>query len=82
MRMQLARWGNSLAVCLPVECVRAAGLKEGDEVEAEVTHLGEIRLTPTSPFDKAAFLERLSRRRAAMPMTEAVVETMRREERY
>jgi antitoxin MazE len=82
MRLQLAKWGNSLAVRLPVECVRAAGLKEGDEVEAEVTPIGEIRLTPAQAFDKAAFLERLSRLRAGMPMTEPAVEKMRHEERY
>jgi antitoxin MazE len=82
MRLQLAKWGNSLAVRLPVECVRAAGLKEGDEVEAEVTPIGEIRLTPAQAFDKVAFLERLSRLRAGMAMTEPVVEKMRQEGRY
>lgn len=30
--MQVARWGNSLAVRLPVELVRRLGLKEGDRV--------------------------------------------------
>ncbi len=82
MRLHLAKWGNSLAVRLPVECIRAAGLKEGDEVEAEVTAIGEIRLTPAQIFDKAAFLERLSTLRAGMPMTDPVVEKMRQEERY
>ncbi len=82
MRLQLAKWGNSLAVRLPVECIRAAGLNEGDEVEAEVTAIGEIRLTPAHAFDKVAFLERLSRLRAGMPMTEPVVATMRDEARY
>ena len=82
MKLQLARWGNSLAVRLPVDCIRAAGLKEGDEVEAEVTPVGEIRLKPAQVFDKAAFLQRLSKLRASMPMTEAVVEKMRQEDRY
>jgi antitoxin MazE len=68
MRLQVAKWGNSLAVRLPVECLRTAGLKEGDEVEAEVTPTGEIRLTPSRPFDKAAFLERLKNLHAEMPM--------------
>lgn len=31
--MQVARWGNSLAVRLPVELVRQLGLKEGDQVD-------------------------------------------------
>ncbi|MDP1682475.1 MAG: AbrB/MazE/SpoVT family DNA-binding domain-containing protein [Burkholderiales bacterium] len=82
MKLQIAKWGNSLAVRLPVECVRAAGLREGDSVEAEITASGEITLTPTTPFDKAAFLERVRKLRASMPMTEPVVEQMRREARY
>lgn len=30
--MQIARWGNSLAVRLPAELVRELGLKEGDQI--------------------------------------------------
>src|SRR5450759_1726045 len=82
MKLQLAKWGNSLAVRLPVECTRAAGLREGDTVEAEVTPVGEIKLTPAKPFDKAAFIKRLRKLRASMPMTTATVEIMRREDRY
>ena len=82
MKLQVAKWGNSLAVRLPVECVRAAGLQEGDSVEAEITTSGEITLTPSKPFDKAAFLDRVRKLRANMPMTKPVVEQMRREARY
>ncbi len=31
--MQVAKWGNSLAVRLPAELVKRLGLKEGDEIE-------------------------------------------------
>lgn len=31
--MQVARWGNSLAVRLPAGLVREMGLKEGDRIE-------------------------------------------------
>jgi antitoxin MazE len=31
--MKVAKWGNSLAVRLPVAVVEELGLKEGDEVE-------------------------------------------------
>lgn len=31
--MQVARWGNSLAVRLPVELVRKLGVKEGDRID-------------------------------------------------
>lgn len=33
--MQIARWGNSLAVRLPAELVRALGLKEGDQIDLQ-----------------------------------------------
>ena len=82
MRLQLAKWGNSLAVRLPLECTRAAGLREGDTVEAEVTSVGEIRLVPAQTFNKTVFLERLRKLHARMPMTTTTVETMRQEERY
>jgi antitoxin MazE len=82
MRLQVSKWGNSLAVRLPVECTRAAGLKEGDSVEADITPSGEIILAPTRAFDKGAFLTRIGKLHASMPMTEPVVETMRQEARY
>ena len=31
--MQVAKWGNSLAIPLPATVVEALGLKEGDEIE-------------------------------------------------
>ena len=82
MRLQIAKWGNSLAVRLPVECTRAAGLQEGDSVEASITPAGDIILAPERAFDKAVFLNRLARLHAAMPVTEPVVERMRQEARY
>lgn len=82
MRLLVAKWGNSLAVRLPVECTRAAGLQEGDSVEASITPAGTITLAPERTFDKAAFLKRLAKLHSVMPMTESVVERMRQEERY
>jgi len=34
--MQIAKWGNSLAVRIPAAVVEALGLKEGDEIEIHV----------------------------------------------
>jgi antitoxin MazE len=34
--MRVAKWGNSLAIRLPVSVVETLGLKEGDEVEVHV----------------------------------------------
>lgn len=82
MLLRVTRWGNSLAVRLPAEYTRAAGLREGDAVEAEVSPLGEIRLVPARPFDKAAFLEKLRKAHARMPATTLTVEAIRADERY
>ena len=82
MRLQLAKWGNSLAVRLPAECIRATGLRPGDCVEADITPAGKITLTPAKPFDKPAFLQRLRKLRHSMPVSEPVIEQMRRESRY
>ena len=43
--MQVAKWGNSLAVRLPVAVVDALGLKEGDDIA--------IRLADDRTFDVA-----------------------------
>lgn len=34
--MQVAKWGNSLAIRLPAAVVEALELKEGDEIEIQV----------------------------------------------
>ena len=82
MRLRVSKWGNSLAVRLPVECTRAAGLNEGDSVEASITPAGIITLVPEKKFDKTSFMARIVKLHAAMSMTVPVVETMRKEERY
>jgi antitoxin MazE len=46
--MQVAKWGNSLAVRLPAAVVEALGLKEGDQVEIQVAgrYAFEVSKTP------------------------------------
>ena len=43
--MQVSKWGNSLAVRLPVAVVEALGLKEGDEIAIEVARPGRFRVS-------------------------------------
>lgn len=40
--MQVAKWGNSLAVRLPQSVVDALKLKEGDQLQIEVTGAREL----------------------------------------
>ena len=42
--MQVAKWGNSLAIRLPMALVKRMNLAEGDEVELSVSGPGQLRL--------------------------------------
>jgi antitoxin MazE len=63
--MQVAKWGNSLAVRLPAAVVDALGLKEGDQIEIRVAADREFEVTRDCSRQKA--LERLRRLRRALP---------------
>lgn len=82
MKLRLARWGNSLAIRLPVACTRAAGLAEGDAVEATVSPAGAITLVPSRRFDREAFAARARKRLAGTPVSRATVEAMRKKDRF
>lgn len=43
--IQIAKWGNSLAVRLPARLVRELGLKEGDRVELKAGSEGHLVVT-------------------------------------
>lgn len=64
-RMQVAKWGNSLAVRLPATVVEALGLKEGDQIEIRISGDREFEVTRDRSKDKA--LARLRRLRRPLP---------------
>ncbi|MFT3756227.1 MAG: AbrB/MazE/SpoVT family DNA-binding domain-containing protein [Pseudoxanthomonas sp.] len=82
MQINVGKWGNSMAIRLPAETVRAARLREGEPVEVSVTPAGEIHIVPLHAFDKAAFLAKAGKIRQSMPMTEPVVRKLRDDARY
>ncbi len=63
--MQVAKWGNSLAVRLPAAVVDALALKDGDDIEIVVAdeRRFEIERKPT----RAELLERLRALRGRLP---------------
>ena len=63
--MQVAKWGNSLAVRLPAAIVDALQLKEGDEVEIHVAGSREFAVK-RKPGGKE-FLKRLRAFRGRLP---------------
>jgi antitoxin MazE len=63
--MQVAKWGNSLAVRLPAAVVDALELKEGDQIEIRVAGAREFEVSRDSSREKA--LARLRRLRRPLP---------------
>ena len=65
--MQVAKWGNSLAVRLPAAVVEALNLKEGDQVEIQVAgrHAFEVSKSP----GRRELVARLRKFRGRLPAT-------------
>ncbi len=82
MQASIGRWGNSLALRLPAECIRNTGLKEGAIVELKVLPTGALHLLPVARFDKAAFLKSLDGLQRKMPESPATVAEQRQAARY
>ena len=64
--MQVSKWGNSLAVRLPVSVVEALGLKEGDDIEVHVTGEREFGIVRKPHRDE--LIEQLRRFRGRLPV--------------
>lgn len=63
--MQVARWGNSLAVRLPASVVEALGLKEGDDIEIRIA--GERAFDVERDRSRERALERVRGLRKPLP---------------
>jgi antitoxin MazE len=81
INLQIAKWGNSLAMRLPADLVRRFGLREGDSVEAQLTADGGLTIRPAG-WSRRAFAAELAEAREAMPMGRPVIEDLRSEARY
>lgn len=63
--MQVAKWGNSLAVRLPASIIEVLGLREGDDIEfhvADAHHMGVVR-----KLGREEMLKRLRAYRGRLP---------------
>lgn len=63
--MQVAKWGNSLAVRLPAAVVEALKLKEGDDIEIQVA--GERSFDVKRAASVRELLSRLRKYRGRLP---------------
>lgn len=83
MRLQVSKWGNSLAVRLPAAYAKQSGIHNGDYMEATITPGGEMHLAPSaSSADKSDLLKKLSALHKAFPQTTSVMDALREEARY
>jgi antitoxin MazE len=64
--MQVAKWGNSLAVRIPADVARALGLKEGDKVELCALDQDRVALI-TERQRRLAAIEQLRKFEGALP---------------
>ncbi len=81
MDLQVAKWGNSLALRIPSEVVRQLGLREGATVEAQLTVDGTLSIRPTQ-WSRKAFAIELAEARSTIPMSAPVMEEVRTGARY
>lgn len=63
--MQVAKWGNSLAVRLPAAVVEALKLREGDEIEIQVAGARSFEISKSASARE--LLARLRKYRGRLP---------------
>jgi len=63
--MQVAKWGNSLAVRLPSAVVEALDLKVGDQIEIRIAGRREFEVSRDRSTEKA--IEKIRRLRRPLP---------------
>jgi antitoxin MazE len=81
MTLQIAKWGNSLAVRIPANYVRQIGIKEGDQLQAHLGADGALNLRPVQ-WSRKAFATELARDNKTLPMGTSVMAQLRQEARY
>lgn len=77
----IRRWINSLAVRRPAECLRQAGLLEGDPIEIVVAPDGQLNLEPLRRLDRLSLAADLRQLQARMPLTPSAIDECRSSER-
>ena len=63
--MQVAKWGNSLAILLPAAVVEALGLREGDDVTLHAAGPRKLEVEKTPSANE--LLARLRKYRGRLP---------------
>lgn len=81
MQIHVSKWGNSLALRIPADYARHLGVKDGDNVEANLTPDGGLTIR-ASKWDRKGFANELAASLDAMGMGTSVMDELRRGGRY
>lgn len=82
MNLQIAKWGNSLAVRIPADYVRQMGVQEGDMFEVHLGSDGALNLKPPAQWSRKAFAAEMALATKLLPMGSSVMDQLRQEARY
>ena len=80
--LPVGRWGNSLAVRIPAKLARELGVGEGSLLQAQVLGPARVQLSAKQPLDMKSFVRRVRDLRQRLPVTEPVIDELRRGSRY
>ena len=83
--LSVSRWGNSLAVRLPVALARSLGIAEGDVLHLQPNEQGVWQMSvprQAAKLGKQELMARLRKHLDNMPRTESVIAEMRSQARY
>ncbi len=83
--LNVGRWGNSLAVRLPIELARQLGIAEGSTLHVERNNDNTLTISPRpmkKVFDQAQWLAQARQHLATMPSSPSVMREMRDSARY
>ncbi len=81
MDIQIAKWGNSLALRIPQHLLKEANLTEGDFLSASLAPDGTIVLR-TKQIDRKSLIHELHEFRESMPIGKSVMKQLRESARY
>ena len=81
MNLQIAKWGNGLALRIPADVPRRFDLHEGDSVDARLTADGALSIRQGS-WNRAATASENEVARELLPLGTAVISDTRQASRY
>ena len=81
MNIQISKWGNSLALRIPLHLLKEANLTEGDFLSASLTPDGTIVLR-SKQVDRKSLIRELHESRESMPIGKSAIKQLRDSARY